>query len=453
MNSRRSIFTVATGRRSKWVVFLIWLVGIFIAAGPAKLPDKFADAENNESTSFLPGDAESTKALEATEDLQGGELAPAVIVYERESGLTPADFAKIREDVAKITNVEDDKRFPGVVPDGATAAAGGEAGGASEAPAPEGGLPEGCGGPTTEIPGQPSDYAPFVGPICSEDGKAAIVTAYLKGDGEGDTILDPVEFWRDTVSDPGGGLEVKITGGAGYAADAIEVFEWINGTLLLAAVTLVIVLLILIYRSPIFLFIPLAAVIFAEILARSLGYGLSELGRDDQRPVELDHVDPGARGGHRLRASDRRQIPGGAPPHAGPPRGDGGRDAVGRPGRARVRGHRDRRALLPDDREGQRHLGHGADRRDGRGLRGALDAHAAAGAAHDLRPPCLLAVRAAHDGVARAGGRAGGPHAAAHRRRAAHRRAAAGGRRLPDRPRCCCRSCSSTRCSTRPRAG
>jgi RND superfamily putative drug exporter len=43
-------------------------------------------------------------------------------------------------------------------------------------------------------------------------------------------------------------------------------------------VSLVIVLLILIYRSPIFLFIPLTAVIFAEMLARSLGYGLSELG-------------------------------------------------------------------------------------------------------------------------------------------------------------------------------
>jgi putative drug exporter of the RND superfamily len=38
------------------------------------------------------------------------------------------------------------------------------------------------------------------------------------------------------------------------------------------------VLLILIYRSPVFLFIPLAAVVFAELLARSVGYGLSELG-------------------------------------------------------------------------------------------------------------------------------------------------------------------------------
>src|SRR5688572_10539579 len=285
MNSRRSIFAIAAGPRAKWVVFLVWLVAIFVAAGPAQLPTKFADAENNESTSFLPGDAESTKALTATEELQGGELAPAVIVYARESGLTPADFAKIREDVQRLTS----KRYPAVVPDGSTAAAGGQGGSAEEGPAAEGGqapaggeqagrLPEGCGGPTTEIPGQPSGYSPFVGPLCSQDGKAAIVTAYLKGEGEGDQILDPVKFWRDTVSDPGGGLEVKITGGAGYAADAIEVFESINGTLLLAAITLVIVLLILIYRSPIFLFVPLAAVIFAEILARSVGYGLSELG-------------------------------------------------------------------------------------------------------------------------------------------------------------------------------
>jgi RND superfamily putative drug exporter len=104
------------------------------------------------------------------------------------------------------------------------------------------------------------------------------VSAYIRGNGNGDTILDPVDFWRDTVSNPGGGLEVKITGGAGYSADAIKVFEGINGTLLLAAVSLVIVLLILIYRSPIFLFVPLTAVLFAEALARSAGYGLSELG-------------------------------------------------------------------------------------------------------------------------------------------------------------------------------
>jgi RND superfamily putative drug exporter len=274
MAERRSIFTRPATRRTKWWVFGIWLVAIVIASGPANLPGKFTDAEDNESTSFLPGDAESTEALEAAEELQGGELAPAVVVYRRESGLTPADRQKIVEDIGRITQ----RRFDGVIADGATAAAGGDAAETGGGGPPPGAAPEGCGGPTTPVPGQSEGYAPFVGPICSEDGKAAIVTAYLKPEGDSDKLLDPIEFWRDEISDPGGGLEVKITGGAGYGADAVEVFENINSNLLLAAVSLVIVLLILIYRSPIFLFIPLAAVIFAEILARSIGYGITELG-------------------------------------------------------------------------------------------------------------------------------------------------------------------------------
>jgi putative drug exporter of the RND superfamily len=276
MNSeRRSIFAMPAGRRSKWVVFLIWLAVIFFAFG-TNLPGKFSDAEDNESTSFLPGDAESTEVLEKAKALQGGELAPAVIVYRRAGGLTAADRRKIAEDVGRLT----EKRYPAVVADGATAASGGSEG-SSQAPSggtPAGNLPEGCAGPTTSLPGQPSDYSPFVGPICSADGKAAIITAYIKGNGDADSLLDPVKFWRDTVSDPGGGLEVKLTGAAGYSADAIEVFTSINGTLLLSAATLVIILLILIYRSPIFFLIPLAAVMFAEILSRSVGYGLSELG-------------------------------------------------------------------------------------------------------------------------------------------------------------------------------
>ena len=271
-SERRSIFAVPAGRRSKWVVLLVWVLALFITFG-TNLPGKFAEAEDNESTSFLPGDAESTEVLTAAEELQGGELAPAVIVYRREGGLTAADRAKIAADAGRLT----EERFPGVVPDGATAASGGQGSGGAE-PGGAAGQPEGCAGPTTPLPDQPDDYAPFVGPVCSEDGNAAIVTAYIRGDGQGDTILDPVDFWRDAVSDPGGGLEVKLTGGAGYGADAITVFENINGTLLLAAVTLVVVLLILIYRSPIFFLIPLGAVMFAEILSRAIGYGISEAG-------------------------------------------------------------------------------------------------------------------------------------------------------------------------------
>jgi putative drug exporter of the RND superfamily len=269
---RGSLFTLAAGRRTKWIVFGIWLLAIFVAFG-ANLPGKFADAESNEATSYLPGSAESTDALDATEALQDGELAAAVIVYRRNAGLTAADRRTIAADVKAMTA----ERFPGVVPDGETAAAGGKATG-SKAEAPSPGTPPGCGSPTSPVPGQPAGYAPFVGPICSQDGKAAIVTAYIAGNGEGERILDPVKAWRDEISDPGGGLEVKITGGAGFSADAIEVFESIDGTLLLAALSLVIFLLIVIYRSPFFFLIPLVAVIFAEMLSRSIGYGVSELG-------------------------------------------------------------------------------------------------------------------------------------------------------------------------------
>jgi len=272
---RGSLFTFAAGRRSKWIVFAIWFVGIFVAVGVAKLPDKFADAESNEATSYLPGDAESTKSLDATETLQKGEIAPAVIIYRRESGLTAADRRTIEEDVGKMT----EKRYPGVIADGATAASGGKR--QALVPAAQAALedqPPGCAGPTSTIPGQPADYAPFVGPVCSSDGKAAIITSYINANGEGERILDPVKDWRDLISDPGGGLEVKITGGAGFSADAIEVFEGINGTLLLAALGLVIFLLIVIYRSPMFFFIPLVSVLFAEALSRSIGYGVSELG-------------------------------------------------------------------------------------------------------------------------------------------------------------------------------
>ena len=271
---RGSFFTFAAGRRSKWVVFAIWFLGIFIAAGPANLPGKFEDAESNEATSYLPGDAESTKALDATESLQKGEIAPAVIIYRRESGLTAADRRTIEEDVGAMT----EKRFPGVIPDGETAAAGGKHQDTQATSEGAKGLPPGCGSPTTTIPGQPAGYAPFVGPVCSPDGKAAIVTAYIKAEGEGERIVDPVKDWRDAIADPPSGLEAKITGGAGFSADAIEVFEGINGTLLLAAVSLVIFLLIVIYRSPMFFLIPLSAVLFAETLSRSIGYGVSELG-------------------------------------------------------------------------------------------------------------------------------------------------------------------------------
>ena len=93
------LFTLPSGRTAKWVVAAVFLlVSIPIAA----LSGKFEDAQKNESSSFLPGKAESIKALDAIEQYPDGELAPAVIVFERREGLTDADKQRIEQTVAKL---------------------------------------------------------------------------------------------------------------------------------------------------------------------------------------------------------------------------------------------------------------------------------------------------------------------------------------------------------------
>ena len=74
------------------------------------------------------------------------------------------------------------------------------------------------------------------------------------------------------------GIEVEVTGPAGFSADASRAFDGINTTLLFATVGLVFVLLVLIYRSPIFWALPLVSVLFAESVVRGLGYLLAEAG-------------------------------------------------------------------------------------------------------------------------------------------------------------------------------
>ena len=221
--------TIPAGRRAKWVVFAVWIVAV-LGMSAANLPGKFSDAEKNESTSFLPGDAESTKALDVTKRLQGGEQAATVIVYRREGGLTAADRRRIAADTARLNALT----FAGT--------------------------------------------SKFGKPTVSRDGTTALIVNQIEGNGEGSRILDPVDRYRSIVSDPGGGLEVKVTGPAGFSADAIKVFEGINGTLLAAAGLLVLILLIIIYRSPFFWFFPLLAVVMGEAASRGFGYLLTQAG-------------------------------------------------------------------------------------------------------------------------------------------------------------------------------
>ncbi len=227
------ILAVTAGRRSKWVVLVTMLV---VAMGFASQSSKFEKAQKNETESFLPGGAESVKAFELNKKtFDRGDVAAAVIVFSRDSGLTPADRARV------------------------TAAR------ASLAARP------------------PADVSRPSPPVFSRDGRAALLLANVTAhQGDSTKFKNAVQAVRDRVRSSNDssatGLEVKVTGPAGFSLDAIKVFGNINGTLLLATGLLVLVLLIVIYRSPIFWAIPFFTVLMAEASSRGLGYLLAQAG-------------------------------------------------------------------------------------------------------------------------------------------------------------------------------
>jgi RND superfamily putative drug exporter len=215
-------------RRTKWIVLI---VAVLFFGGLASQGGKFEGAQRNESSSFLPEDAESVRALEAVKELPGGELAPAVIVFERRGGLTEAD----RERIAQTRDRLNRDPLPLVLE-------------AQE-------------------------------PVFSRNGAAALMVQPVQAsNGAGDRFEQAVESVRERAGESSGGLEVKVTGPAGFSLDAIKVFGSTSGTLLFSAAGIVLVLLILIYRSPVFWMIPFFAVVLAEGASRGAGWALAEAG-------------------------------------------------------------------------------------------------------------------------------------------------------------------------------
>src|SRR4051812_46960004 len=99
------MLTLPAGHLGKFIVLAVF---VLLYLGLASQSGKFEGVQKNESSSWLPGDAESLKALEAIQKLPGGELAPAVIVFERPGGLTDAD----KQRIAQTRTALNAKRLP-----------------------------------------------------------------------------------------------------------------------------------------------------------------------------------------------------------------------------------------------------------------------------------------------------------------------------------------------------
>jgi RND superfamily putative drug exporter len=95
MSGAGKIARFPCGRRTKWVVVVFWVV-VLAVAGP--LAGKLTGVQKNDSVEWLPQSAESTKVFTLSERFGTADDVPAVIVYERRSGITPADLAAVTAD-------------------------------------------------------------------------------------------------------------------------------------------------------------------------------------------------------------------------------------------------------------------------------------------------------------------------------------------------------------------
>src|SRR5262252_3668224 len=102
MNKARALLRMPGGRRTKWAVVVFWLIVVAVA-GP--LSGKLTGAEKNDAQAWLPAKAESTQVLKLQSSIQSPNVFPAVVVYDRQSGLTAADRHKAIQDAAAFANV------------------------------------------------------------------------------------------------------------------------------------------------------------------------------------------------------------------------------------------------------------------------------------------------------------------------------------------------------------
>ncbi len=187
----------------RWLLPALTIVAFLLVGGPlGSLAGKVAEVQKNDTGEYLPASAEATQVQHLNQRFAGRDITAALIVYTRPSGLTPADQEKIASDRTAIQARFGDR-----------------------------------------LAGPP------IGPVLARDGQAAQVVLQFAG-------FDAQKFkadieWIRNLAGGSPGLEAHVGGPGGILADMMTVFDAINGVLLLATAGIVLLILIIVYRSPI----------------------------------------------------------------------------------------------------------------------------------------------------------------------------------------------------------
>ncbi|MBB6673943.1 MMPL family transporter [Cohnella nanjingensis] len=234
MNERPGLGRWVAGPMGKWATLLVWILA-------AALLSMLLPSVNKEEANNAPDLSDAKPSVQADavaeREFPSGSDIPALLVWHRAGGLQDADLANVQKLARQLT----------------------------EAPAPN----------MTSVP--PLHQMPLqaLKAQLSEDGSTLVTPVFFGKQADADQLKEGVEKLKEEANAVFGGkpfdaavdstseLSARVTGPVGIQIDATGLFKNADFALLMATVLLVLVLLLLIYRSPILAFIPLIAVGFA----------------------------------------------------------------------------------------------------------------------------------------------------------------------------------------------
>jgi len=233
--SRFRIWHWVASKKGKWITLAIWIVIVGLLNSLVPSINKY---ENNNAANLRDASPSVQADQVEAREFPSNAGIPALIVWQRQGGLSEGDFQYFQQLTRHLKNQPlPNQTF----------------------------IPPFDQTPIAALKAQASkDQSTFVLPVFFDTSADA---AHLK------TSIEQLkkEVATDLPNDPfsakqaamKSSLSAHITGPVGIVVDAADLFVNADVSLLLATVLLVLILLLLIYRSPILAFIPLIAVGFA----------------------------------------------------------------------------------------------------------------------------------------------------------------------------------------------
>jgi putative drug exporter of the RND superfamily len=234
-------------RRWRWALPALLLV-VWLGIGGAGGSYQLSQVQKNDSSSYLPSTAESSRVAELQTSFATARSYPASILITGDSALTPQQFAAVRAFVASIPELKI------AVTKGASPTVG--------------------------------DYLTSRQAVVmpAQDGKAALALLNFDLKGLGTRLADGTSAVQRAIETirgadatlTAGGLKVYVTGPAAQVADLVKAFGGIDGILLLVALATVLVILLIVYRSPVVPLMVLFSAGCAYVLATMIVYVLAK---------------------------------------------------------------------------------------------------------------------------------------------------------------------------------